>query len=118
MFEILSLVKTVLGWIGWLGIGLVPLAIAAAVIWFDPKLLKPAIAAGAVWMAVFAAYTIGDRNGAARIQTAWDDAKVEYAESMEGLRQSAQAEAAEQSRAAAQAEKDRADTAEQRISDY
>lgn len=74
MWEALTLIKTIFGWIGWLGAGAVPLAIAAAVIWFFPPARKPAIAAGVLWLVAFTAYTLGDSNGASRVQTDWDAA--------------------------------------------
>lgn len=79
-------VKEVFVWAAWLGIGATPLIIGAIVVWLDPKVLRPAIIAGGIWLAVFGAYTLGDSVGAARVQEKWDEAKVEYAEKLEEKR--------------------------------
>jgi hypothetical protein len=74
MWAVLSFVATVVAWIGWIGFGAVPVAIAAAVVWFFPPVRKPAIAAGVLWIVAFTFYTLGDSHGAYRVQVKWDAA--------------------------------------------
>lgn len=92
MWEALALIKTVVEWIGWLGLGAVPVAIAAVVIWLNPRLLKPAIIAAALWASHFAVYTWGDSHGADRVQERWDAAREAAVERGRGSRERAERE--------------------------
>lgn len=75
MFHFLTELTTIAGWIIWIAGGAVPLLIAAAVIWFFPSFRQIAALAAAFWFAAFTAYTVGDTNGASRVQSKWDAAE-------------------------------------------
>lgn len=92
MFEALAWIKTAAEWVGWLGVGAAPVAIAAVVVWLNPRLLKPAIIAAALWASHFAIYTWGDSHGASRVQERWDAAREAAVERGRGARESAERE--------------------------
>jgi len=71
LFTGIAWAKWLAAWVAWLGIGLVPLAVAAAVMWAFPPLRKWALLAGIGWGLWFFGYTLGDTNGAARITKEW-----------------------------------------------
>lgn len=71
MIEAFIFIKTVLGWIGWLGIGLIPALACAAVVFFFPPFRTLAIAIGGAWVLAFTAYTLGDSHGADRVRNEW-----------------------------------------------
>lgn len=80
MFELLSGLRVVVGWIGWLGVGVAPVLVAAAVIWFVPPFRQLAIMCAAGWLLVFGAWTVGDHGGASRVTRQWAAANAVAAE--------------------------------------
>lgn len=92
MIEVFIFIKTVLGWIGWLGIGLVPALACVAVVVFFPPFRNLAIAVGAAWVLAFTAYTLGDSNGADRVRNEWAAAVRLAGEQAANARESAEQE--------------------------
>jgi hypothetical protein len=92
LFTAAAWAKWLVSWLTWLGIGLVPFAAAAAVIWFVPPLRKWAILAAIGWGLAFGGYTYGDINGAARIKAEWEAAEKRAIERGDAAREKAEAE--------------------------
>lgn len=112
MFEVLAAFKTVMGWIGWFGwfgVGVVPVLVAAAVVWFVPEFRQLAILCAAGWLLVFGAYTFGDQIADARVTKAWAAADAIAAEKARArdAEIANQAETAEASDTVAEAEADK-----------
>lgn len=92
LFEAFAFIKAVIAWIGWIGLGAAPVAIAVAVVIFFPAARKLAIAAAALWLLAFTAYTLGDSHGADRVQERWDAAREAAVERGRGARERAERE--------------------------
>lgn len=92
MFTAIAWAKWFASWLAWLGIGLVPFAVCAAVIWFVPPLRKWAVLAAIGWGLAFGGYTYGDSNGAARVKAEWNAAEQRAIERGEGAREQAERE--------------------------
>lgn len=92
MFAFLTFLSTVAGWIAWLGVGLLPVAVAAAVIWFFPPFRRIAILAAAFWLTAFIALTVGDTNGARRVTSEWKAAEQRAIERGSDVREQAEKE--------------------------
>jgi hypothetical protein len=92
LFTGLTWGKWIAGWIAWFGFGLVPFAIAAAVIWLFPPLRKWALLAAVGWGLWFFGYTLGDTNGAARITAEWRAAELRAVQKGAEARQRAEQE--------------------------
>lgn len=100
IFTTAAWAKWLTAWLAWLGIGLVPFAAAAAVIWFAPPLRKWAILAAIGWGLAFGGYTYGDINGAARIKAEWDAAERAAVDEGKGARSDAEQEVEQAEKAA------------------
>lgn len=100
MFTVIAWAKWFMSWLAWLGIGLVPFAVCAAVIWFIPPLRKWAALAAVGWGLAFGGYTLGDSNGAARVNEEWRAAERRAIERGDAARERAEREIAKEEQSA------------------
>jgi hypothetical protein len=90
LYAALAWVKWIVGWLGWFGIGAVPIAIAVAIIWFFPRIRTVAAMVAVGWALAFGSYTLGDINGAARIKAEWKAAEQRAIEKGRNARERAE----------------------------
>ena len=76
MLEVFAAWRTVLHVSEWTGISLGALAALAAVVWFEPWLLKPAIKAAIVLAVGYAGVLYGDATGRSDVHRQWDAARA------------------------------------------